>query len=143
MEPNKTIIIRDYTADMVIEDEPDIPPEELEWISACLHHYLLTKQLPHMVDPLAAVEFDNMVEACDAIAKEFAGRLVATIDFDCYEAHIRLECAYIEFCHGEFMETLQQLAITATHISISLPPSSPLFQIDIIMPYFTTLTGDP
>lgn len=83
-----------------------------------------------------------MVKACDAIAKEFAGRMEATVDFEFYEAQIILKCAYVEFCHGEFMEILQKLTTSAIQIQISPISSSPFLKIEIRMPYFTILTGN-
>lgn len=140
MEPCQRVI-RDYTAAQAIEDASSIPPEELALVSTCLHRYLASQRLPHMIDPVSAAEFDRTVNACDAIAKEFSGRLEATVDFNCYDASITLECAYIEFCHGEFMETLRRLTTSTTMIQISSMPSPPLFRIELSMPYFLPLTG--
>lgn len=140
MEPCQRVI-RDYTAARAIEDASSIPPEELALVSTYLHRHLASQRLPHMIDPIAAAEFDRTVNACDAIAKEFSGRLEATVDFNCYDASIALECAYIEFRHGEFMETLRRLTTSTTMIQISSMPSPPLFRIELSMPYFLPLTG--
>lgn len=140
MEPYQRVI-RDYTTIRTTESTPNIPPEELAVVSTCLHRYSASQRLPHIIDPVSAAEFDRIVTACDAIAKEFSGRLEATVDYNCYDASIKLECAYIEFCHGEFMETLRRLTTSTTMIQISSMPSPPLFRIELSMPYFVPLTS--
>lgn len=141
MEPRSTQkrIIRDYTPRLAEEDELDRLPETLQMVRALIARYDAVKRLPHIVLPAAAAEFDHMVEACDTIALEFAGRLEATVDFERYEARINLDIAYIEFCQDDFMETLRRLTSSAILIRIFPLLASSLFRIEISMPYFIPL----
>lgn len=143
MEPHSTQkrIIRDYTPKLAEEDELDRLPETLQMVRAVIARYDAVKRLPHIVLPAAAAEFDHMVEICDTIALEFAGRLEAIVDFKCYEAHINLDIAYIEFCQDDFMETLRRLTNSAILIRIFPLQASPLFRIEINMPYFAPLAN--
>lgn len=136
MEQKKKVIIKDYTDDLL--NEPEFAQEDREQITKLIHRAEALKRLPHMVNPVAAVRFNRAVKACDAMAKEFSGRIKATLDFETYEASIILECAYIEFRHHEFMETLAALSLISQNIRIASTPSD-LFRIDISMPYFVPL----
>lgn len=133
MGQKKKVFTKDYTDGLL--NEPELAQEDWEEL---IHRAEALQRLPHIVNPLAAARFDKAVKACDAIAKEFSGRIKAAVDFEIYEATIVLECAYIEFRHHEFMETLAALSLISQNIQITSTPSE-LFRIDISMPYFVPL----
>lgn len=141
MEPNKAVVVRDYTSKLAKEDELNDLPETLRLVRAFIARYDAVKRLPHIAFPAAVAEFDHMVEICDTIALEFAGRLEAAVDYEHYEAHINLDVAYIEFCQDDFMETLRRLVHSAIYIRIFPLSASPLFRIEISMPYFVPLAN--
>ncbi len=96
-------------------------------------HYL--RRLPRAVDPEAARQFNELVEACDRIAKEFSGKLTAVVDHDCHLAWLEIDCIFAHFFPGEHLETLQRLVAAATGIRI-LPVTSKLLRIRVALPYF-------
>lgn len=136
MKQQKKVVTKDYTADLL--NEPEFAQGDREQITKLIHRTETLRRLPHIVNPVAVARLDKAVKACDAIAKAFSGRIEATVDFETYEATIVLECAYIEFRHHEFMETLAALSLISRNIQIASTPSD-LFRIDISMPYFVPL----
>ncbi len=90
---------------------------------------------PLVVDPEAARQFNELVDACDRIAKEFSGELTTVVDYECRFAWLEIDCLYADFVPGEHLETLRRLAAAATGIRI-LPVTSRLLRIRATLPYF-------
>lgn len=137
MKRRKIVITKDYTDTM--PDEVEFTDKDREMAKEAIDLVEAAKKLPHMIDLAASSRFDKAVRACDAIAKEFSGQMSAVVDFETYTASIRLECAYIEFCPDEFMKTLTALSLIAKRIQMESTLSN-LLRIDILMPYFVTLS---
>jgi len=135
----KNCIERDYTSGL---EKPDCKRASEDEVLAREAFKLLEYglSLPHVIHPIAAQRFDEMVQACDLIAKEFSGKLKATIDYENYSAEIELECIYVDFQQGEFMGTLYRLAAAARSICF-LPLTSGFLKIEIVMPYFLPIEG--
>ncbi len=127
-------IERDYTSGLKKPDCNETPEDKI-LERAALKIYEYVNNLPHVIDPIAAKRFEEMIEACDSIAKEFSGKMKATINYENYSAEIVLECVYVEFQQNEFMETLYKLSTTAKSICF-LPLTSGFLKIEINMPYF-------
>lgn len=128
---------RDYTAELKSIDD-GVTAEDEALVKKLFSRLEHLNSLPHIVDPLAVQRFEEMVEACDLIAKEFSGKLKATVDYERYSARIELECVYIDFDQGEFLETLQKLTAMAGSISFQ-PLTSGFLRVEIAMPYFLTV----
>ncbi len=132
-------IERDYTSGLEEPDCKETPEDEILARKA-FKIFEYGNSLPHVVDPVAAERFDEMVQACDLIAKEFSGKLKAAIDYENHSAEIVLECVYVDFRQDEFMGTLYRLAATARSICF-LPLTSGFLKIEIVMPYFLPIEG--
>lgn len=131
----KIVIERDYTAELERLDV-EITPEDKVLMGKALEYLEHIKTVPFVVNRRAAAEFDQMVADCDKIAKEFSGRLKAVVDYECHEASITLECVYVDFNVGEFMDILQSMAAKALQVRFE-PLTSGLLRITIFMPYFS------
>ncbi len=88
----------------------------------------------YLVFPPAPQIFDGLIKDCEAIVKEFCGKIKATIDYSSFTATIELWCTYVEFRGDEFMYTLQKLLLYATTIRFS-PLTSGMLHIWIDIPY--------
>lgn len=131
----KIIFARDYTPDLE-NIETEITPEERELICKAADAWKYQKTIPPFaVDKQAADEFNKMVVACDEIAKEFSGKLTAIVDYENYDASITMECVYVDFKVGEFMETLYKMATKALLVRFE-PTITDFLRISITMPYF-------
>lgn len=140
MGANVIYIEKDYTDGLrKLEDMSSEPTEEdimMAQVMKDYHTYI--ESIPHLANPIFVCHFNKMVAAFDLIAREFSGRLRATVDYSHFSAKIVLECVYIEFCHGEFIEILKRIASTALRINISVLNSG-FLQIEVLMPYFIPL----
>ena len=85
--------------------------------------------------PFAHALFEKNVEDCELIAKEFAGRIKATINYSCFTADIELWCCYVEFRYDEFMSILHKISHYTLLIQFTPLTSGELY-IKIQMPYF-------
>lgn len=130
----KVVIKHDYTSELALLDT-ELQPEDKALVRRALAIYECQKELPFVTDREAAAEFDRMVEACDEMMKEFSGKLTAVVDYESHEASITMECVYVEFIIGEFMDTLLELVATATQIRFE-PTVKDYLRISIDMPYF-------
>lgn len=130
----KLVIERNYTSELNDLDD-EVTQEEKSRILKALDFQEYLQTLPFTVNDESAAEFDKMVVACDKIAKEFSGKLQATVDYQSHEANIRMECVYIEFLVGEFMDTLREIATKALRVDFQ-PLTSGFLRVDISMPYF-------
>lgn len=133
-QTQKIVVEHDFTAELEMLDD-EITPEHRALAKKALDYCEYIKSFPHVVNKKAAADFDKMITACDQIAREFSGKLNATIDFECHEASITLECLYVDFDAGEFKDTLQEMAEKALQIRFQ-PLTSGMLQIALIMPYF-------
>lgn len=131
----KVVIERDYTSELKNIDDT-VTPEEEAMILARLAFQEHLHSLPFVVNEKAATEFDKMANACDKIAKEFSGTLKATVDYKNHEANIVMECVYVEFRVGEFMDTLREIAAKALQVDFQ-PLTSGFLRVYISMPYFS------
>ena len=130
----KTVFERDYTARAEHLDL-EITPKNKALVRKALDYQKRLDSSPYVVNEYAASLFDDMILNYDQIAKEFCGKLTATINYASHEATIELECLYAEFIKGEFMDVLREMAETALQIRFQ-PLTSGLLQITLIMPYF-------
>ncbi len=105
----------------------------LEWERPKRPWYL--PRPPLTIDPDAARQFDELVDACDRLAREFSGELTATVDYECRFAWLELDCLYVDLVPGGHLETLRRLTAAATSIRI-LPVTSRLLRIRATLPYF-------
>ena len=58
-------------------------------------------QIPKVIVPEDKVNYDYLLEQCDAFAKRHGGRLRGIVDFEQYESHINL---YVPFFEIDFPE---------------------------------------
>lgn len=131
----KIVIERDYTAELKLLDK-EITQEDKVLAEKAVACWEYIKTVPHVVNKIDAAEFYRMVAACNRIAKEFSGKLKATVDFKCYEANITMECVYVDFVVGEFMGILRNMAAKAFQVRFE-PLTSGFLRISILMPYFS------
>lgn len=131
----KIVFERDYTS-VLKQIDAKKSPEDKILVKRVLALYEQSKFIPFVVDKKAAADFYKMVVTCDKIAKEFSGKLTATIDFEYHNASITTECLYVDFDVGEFMGTLQEMAAKAYQVRFE-PLISGLLRISISMPYFS------
>lgn len=135
-KPKRKIVLeRDYTAELENLDV-EITPETQTLVKKALAYREYIKTVPFTVNQRAAAVFNKMVAACDKIAKEFSGKLSATVDFEYHEALITIECVYVDFDVGEFMDTLLEMAARAYQVRFE-PLTSGLLRISLSMPYFS------
>ena len=99
------------------QDNDDLSPAEMEEMAILLQRYDKgLKENPKFVLPFAHAVFEKTVAACERIAKEFSGRIKASIDYSFYSATVELWCCYVEFECGEFMSVLRELTDCALAI---------------------------
>ncbi len=127
-------IERDYTAGLE-NLNCERTPEDTALVRELLARLDREDRLPYVVVPSAAEQFDLLVDACSQIAKEFSGKLKAAVDYTRHSAQIELECLYMDFDQGEFMETLAALTTAAQSIRFR-PLTSGLLRVEITLPYF-------
>ena len=92
---------------------------------------------PHFLIPHAPAIFEKTVADCEQIAKEFSGRIKASIDYSHFSATIELWLCYVEFMHGEFMNVLHEISLFAKFVRFT-PLTSGDLHIEIEMPYFVS-----
>lgn len=131
----RTVFERDYTAGLEHLDA-ELTPENKQLICAALKRQEALDNIPYAVNELESIRFDSMTTTCDQIAKEFCGRLAATVDYQSHEAVIKLECVYLDFDTSEFMAALREMATTALQVRFE-PLTSGFLRLTLIMPYFS------
>lgn len=131
----RTVFERDYTTGLEHLDA-ELTPENKQLICAALKRQEALDNIPYAVNELESIRFDSMTTTCDQIAKEFCGRLAATVDYQSHEAVIKLECVYLDFDTSEFMADLRKMAETALHVRLE-PLTSGFLRLTLIMPYFS------
>lgn len=89
----------------------------------------------YYIHPLAPKLFEETVRDCEQIAKEFSGRIKATINYTSFFATIELWCCYVEFRRSEFMHILQKISHRAIIVRL-IPTTYNDLHIQIEMPYF-------
>ena len=124
------------------QDGDELSPDEMEAMTTLLHRYeSRLKGNPIFVLPFANGVFEKTVAACERIAKEFSGRIKASIDYSYFTATVELWCCYIEFERGEFMNVLYEISRYALSVRFT-PLLSGNLHIEILMPYFVRLEVD-
>lgn len=114
-------------------------PDEAENIKEFLRRYdRKLKDGPRFLLPFAPAIFEKTVAACERIAKEFFGKIIAKIDYSVFTATIELWCSYVEFERGEFMNILHEISDHAISVRFT-PLTSGDLHIEIQMPYFATV----
>lgn len=136
---SKERIVCDYTVDWNSIPEPEFTQEDVEFAAAIVKHIDDLRRRPHMIDPVAKARFDKMVGICNAIARDFYGKMTATVDWECYAASIELELDYAEFYHNCSMDDLRALVNAATDVCLSATITN-RFRICVHLPYFTAIT---
>lgn len=131
----KIVFERDYTAGLEHLDTEQTPVNK-QLVSAALKRQEALDDIPYAVDELASIQFDSITTTCDQIAKEFCGRLAATVDYQSHEAVIKLECVYLDFDTSELMAALRKMVETALQVRLE-PLTSGFLRLTLIMPYFS------
>ena len=121
------------------EFEDDIDPSTQNFVIEFLQKYNQSlKDSTHIIRPYAPMLFSRTIANCELIAKEFSGKIKATIDYSDFPASIKVWCLYAEFQRGEFMAILHKLSVFAESVRFTPLRTGDLL-IEIEMPYFIRL----
>ncbi len=132
MSEEKIVIVRDYTGEYV---EQEFTQEDARMAAEIERGRAEFCRRPHMIDPVAKASFDKTVDICDALAEDFFGKMIVTVERKYCKATIKLELKYVEFFSGFLMDQLHAIADAAISIRIfALPQEEFLMCLD--MPYF-------
>ena len=135
---SKERIICDYTVDWDSIPEPEFTQEDVQFAADIVKRIDDWRRHPHMIDPVAKARFDKMVGICNTIARDFYGKMTATVDWECYAASIELELDYAEFCHDGSIDDLRALLDAATGVCLSATITN-RFRICVHLPYFIVI----
>lgn len=122
----KRVLVRDYTAGLKELEEEARKAEEAAILAGktwpdckdCLDRafeaharFLAT---PHIVPPEQYRTFDELVGVCNALMKDFFGKLTAVLDYEAYTAQITMECCYLRLRSDHLIWLLQKMGKAAS-----------------------------
>ena len=96
--------------------------------------------VPKVIIPEYQVNYEYVLQLCDALAKKWGGSVRGEISYRQWEAAIDLVLPYIEFASPKDLQVLQEIAAKSHELSIQ--PADGSIHIRIINRYFENLISN-
>jgi DNA-binding XRE family transcriptional regulator len=93
-------------------------------------------QIPKVIVPEDKVNYDYLLEQCDAFAKRHGGRLRGIVDFEQYESHINLYVPFFEIDFPEDRRFIFDVLTRSTYFSF-MPDKTGWTRLHIFINYFS------
>ena len=134
---------RDYS--QVCKETPDSSPFDDFLVQALTDGFLTSytdalNAVPKVIIPEYQVNYEYVLQLCDALAKKWGGSVRGEISYKRWEAAIDLVLPYVEFTSPEALQVLQEIAAKSHEVSIQ--PADGGIHIHIINRYFEDLISN-